>query len=390
MDIDALVNHLPVHESPAAERFYRLQIAREQAQGSDQAQRAPEMTRDDHIRIKTMREITNWPYWVIAAKYRAPDRPADQQRWTARQIQWACERPVTPKKMGSRKRILISAEDREKLKRFIDSDRKHREIPWPDIRFFLPGFDQFGIRAITTAMLSLGYKRQVRKRLIQLNATARRKRVEFAKWALERWPNEEDWISNEGPILWSDEVWATNAPMWKQWITIHECEDPESFALLRQKPHGWMFWGSFVGRRKGPCFFWEKEYGGITSEKYCRFILPLVQQFIHGYVDMHFQQDGAPAHRADATRLELATLQIPWIKWPPNSPDLNPIENVWHWMKHWIEMHYDLQRLNSVHLRSAIIAAWRAVPEDFLETLSRSMPKRLREVIRTDGKRVYY
>jgi len=45
-----------------------------------------------------------------------------------------------------------------------------------------------------------------------------------------------------------------------------------------------------------------------------------------------FQQDGARAHasRATITRLDKNTGQyIPPEDWPPNSPDLSPIENVW-------------------------------------------------------------
>jgi hypothetical protein len=83
-------------------------------------------------------------------------------------------------------------------------------------------------------------------------------------------------------------------------------------------------------------------------------------------------------------------MRIPTVQWPPNSPDLNPIENIWDWMKNWIELHYDIQSLNLVHLRTAIYAAWRAVPEELLETLARSMPGRLRQVIESGGDRTRY
>ena len=40
---------------------------------------------------------------------------------------------------------------------------------------------------------------------------------------------------------------------------------------------GWMFWGCFSGGLgKGPCLFWEKEWGTITSESYTARILPLI------------------------------------------------------------------------------------------------------------------
>jgi transposase len=195
-------------------------------------------------------------------------------------------------------------------------------------------------------------------------------------------------------MLFSDETWATNSHMWKQWITIHDVEDPEAWALLRQKPHGWMFWGSFAGGIKGPCFVWEKEYGGITAEKYQRFIIPLVHTFYEEQReegrDLVFQQDNASAHSARSTRRLLAGLGIQVVKWPARSPDLNPIENVWAWMKDWIERHYDIQSLNRAQLRQAVQEAWDAVPADFLRGLAHSMPARLRKVIEMEGGRTGY
>ena len=43
-----------------------------------------------------------------------------------------------------------------------------------------------------------------------------------------------------------------------------------------------------------------------------------------------FQQDGTPAHTSDVLRASL-NQNIPnnIEKWPPNSPDLSPIKNLW-------------------------------------------------------------
>jgi hypothetical protein len=48
----------------------------------------------------------------------------------------------------------------------------------------------------------------------------------------------------------------------------------------------------------------------------------------HG-TDFVFQQDNAPAHRAAYTVDALAEDEIETMAWPPLSPDLNPVENVW-------------------------------------------------------------
>jgi len=55
-------------------------------------------------------------------------------------------------------------------------------------------------------------------------------------------------------------------------------------------------------------------------------LLPDIRQLSHFYV---FQQDSVPAHNARET-IELLTMEtpefIPPTLWPPNSPDLNPVD----------------------------------------------------------------
>ena len=73
---------------------------------------------------------------------------------------------------------------------------------------------------------------------------------------------------------------------------------------------------------------------GSTIETYClglrRDLLPDIKQYSDYFT---FQQDRAPAHRARET-VELLKVEtpdfIPPNLWPPNSPDLNPVDyKIW-------------------------------------------------------------
>ena len=46
-----------------------------------------------------------------------------------------------------------------------------------------------------------------------------------------------------------------------------------------------------------------------------------------------FMEDGAKVHQGKA-HLPKLNKGLRGFSWPPSSPDLNPIEKVWHWMKH--------------------------------------------------------
>ncbi len=83
-------------------------------------------------------------------------------------------------------------------------------------------------------------------------------------------------------------------------------------------------------------------------------MLPAADQ-LYGDADFIFQQDLAPAHSAKATITWFKDHGIPVLNWPANSPDLNPIENLWGIVKR--KMRYARPN-NAEELKATIRATW--------------------------------
>lgn len=155
-----------------------------------------------------------------------------------------------------------------------------------------------------------------------------------------------------------------------------------------QRKKDWMFWGCFSGLAgKGPGIFWEKDCGTINTQSYCEHVIPVVEgcHRLHPDKEHLFMQDNAPAHSASETLCELQARGICVIKWPPFSPDLNPIEKVWNRMKNYIDEHFP-EHMPYDELRVAVKEAWeRGVSDEFLKDILATIPERCQNVIDSQG-----
>jgi hypothetical protein len=104
------------------------------------------------------------------------------------------------------------------------------------------------------------------------------------------------------------------------------------------------------------------------------------------------QQDNDPSHRDANTPVaqwnakHKSSIQV--LKhWPPNSPDLNPIENVWAYVQAKVNA---LGCKSFDEFKQAVLDGIKAVPKSIINNLINSMPKRLAKVIETGGGKTKY
>ena len=97
-------------------------------------------------------------------------------------------------------------------------------------------------------------------------------------------------------------------------------------------------------------------------------------------------EDNARPHTAAKTQEYLENKGNHKIDWPPQSPDLNPIENVCLHMKR--EIARQKKQFKSVdEVMATIHYVWDKISCDVISNLYKSMSERLRDVIKIRGYR---
>jgi transposase len=158
-----------------------------------------------------------------------------------------------------------------------------------------------------------------------------------------------------------------------------------------------MVWGCFLGNKLGPIAFFD---GTINSDMYINVLrdnlLSFIDQQSQNHPEIIFQQDNAPIHKSTKTSqwLEDAMKAHPFslMDWPPNSPDMNPIEHVWPHLKAELHRQYP----DTTHLpggpeavkrilKVRLMKVWNDIGEDLLNQLIDSMPDRVDALAKANG-----
>lgn len=216
-----------------------------------------------------------------------------------------------------------------------------------------------------------------------LNNAHKQKRLQWA---------QEYMKTNFQTVLFTDECRATldGPDGWSSGWLVNGHHVPTR--LRRQQGGGGvMFWAGIMGRELvGP--FRVPDGVKMTSAKYVEF---LTDHFLPWYKKKNrafrskiiFMHDNAPSHAAKNTSGSLAAMGIKGEKlmvWPPSSPDLNPIENLWSIIKQKI---YEggRQFTSKQQLWEAILTSCKDIKAETLQKLTSSMDARIVKVISMKG-----
>ena len=202
-----------------------------------------------------------------------------------------------------------------------------------------------------------------------LSEAAREKRLEFARshvnWSQHTWDlvifTDKEKIDLVGNDSDSDIL------AWTEGGQRHTIKNPN------YSRKGLMVWGAISAGGTLELICMEEN---ITAQVYVEM---LARDFFSKWEDdlpegFIWMQDNVPPHAAVHTKTYLENKEIRVLDWPPHSPDLNPIENVWGIMSQSM-YHQGKSYTNTGDLWEAIKDAWQKIDAQTIRNLYNSMTR---------------
>lgn len=226
-----------------------------------------------------------------------------------------------------RKRIT-SARDERKIKKVIELNRK---MPAKKLRTVLE--DQginISLRTLKRRSYEQGFKCRRPLKKPKLTPAMIKKRLAWAKNHSAF--SQADW----NKVVFSDEstfeILADKARFVRR--RSGEQHKPECTVSTVKHPASIMVWSCISSKGTGRLYIVQ---GTMKQDQYKTVLetrlIPQLQEWFTNGERVTFMQDGAPCHTAKSVKAFLASKNIPLLDWPGNSPDMNPIENLWELVK---------------------------------------------------------
>lgn len=274
---------------------------------------------------------------------------------------------------------ITSPRDERKIQQVL---RTNRRLTLKKLKEELDAHEvKLSERTLRRRSYELGfYCRRPRKKP-RLTPAMRTKRLLWARqvenWTLDDWRNV--CFSDESSFqILSDTTMFVRRKSGEQFNT-------DCVVNTIKHPTSVMMWAVISGKGVGRLYVVE---GTLRQDQYRQVIearlIPQLREWFQDGERYIFMQDGAPCHTANAVMKFLNDRHIPVLPWPGNSPDMNPLENLWQLVKKRVSKTNITTRQQLIE---QIIAVWHRDPE--ITALARScidsMPRRVQALKKAKG-----
>ena len=177
-------------------------------------------------------------------------------------------------------------------------------------------------------------------------------------------------------VIWSDET-TVQLENHRRFCYRKDGEKPRSKPRPKHpiKVHVWA--GISKKGATAVCIFEGIMAAPLFCEILQRTLIPFLQQKFPPPSTHRFMQDNDPKHTSRLAQAFYVQSGINWWRTPPESPDLNPIENLWHELKEYIRR--EVKPKTKQELVNGINSFWATVDENkccrYINHLKKVLPK---------------
>ncbi len=275
-----------------------------------------------------------------------------------------------PKKIDARSKRLL-----------VREVKKNRRAKVSDIRDATCTITKSKVssKTVKRVLKNEGYKKCKARKKPFISDTNRKKRKIWAKehrdWSMYKWKK----------VVWSDECNIENNNNQQAMVWRRQCEEfiPECMVgTVKSGRFSIGIWGCIGWNGIGPLRVYE---GCMSSEKYIELMEDVMPEIEEKFGEnIIFQDDNASCHESARTKKWKDANELNVMEWVPQSPDMNPIENLWSLLKRKLSK-YKRVPSNREMLEKRIRKAWSGISTKYVRSLIKSMPRRCKAVLDSNG-----
>jgi transposase len=244
------------------------------------------------------------------------------------------------------------------------------------------------VDTVRRVLRAAGLKSKVKQKKPKLNERHIKDRLEFARrhehWTIDDWKH----------VIFSDETkvnrFCSDGRSWC-WIRDEQsCDLRQVKQTVKFGGGSIMLWDCMTFQGSG--MFCRIE-GRMDQHQYKEILQRDLMYTVMAYdldpSKLIFQHDNDPKHTAKSVSQWLKLQKFDVLKWPAQSPDLNPIEHLWAGLKRRLNQ-YESAPKGILELWERIEECWASIELEECKKLYESMPRRIQALLAAKGKWTKY